>query len=1388
MPRSYKKLAVGASSEGRGGYRIDKAESNFQKACDAIRNGELSVRQAAKQYGFSKSTLHDAVTRKHIKPSGGQTVLSSEEEDTVVENLLTLSQWGFPLDSFELRLLIKQYLDRRGVENIKVARAKVTPTIIRSFFNNLENTLNNVPPENKKKLAPKRQPVKPVSDNQPSTSKEDGPSSKKRKMSPERQPVRRVIPKIQGGITQGIIQVMEERDLTRATTTEGSSTEEAETEVLADESESEDESRGVKLRRQNACETLKESTEKASGETTEFADTIDIFKASVKCQGSLLKCIDQSLRCRVLGYPAGLVVLLGPCIGDRGGGRGRGGWGRGGGRGGRGWRQGSDGAGSGYEGGHGGYDGGRGGYEGGRGGYDRGRGGYEGGRGGRGRGGGRGNRPPPGLKGKEIGLWYARQGQQRRAKDDTLLPSISMNAEQVRDVGRVLGAFDVQSPQPDARTCKPEPQDDLGKDWDRRLLSIMKLDFDDEAMVERNSSSSSSSKKDQIDFFSDPDAWKQDSSQKRKAEDTEKRQRGDSFSQRLESIQESDFKRAYVANVYANQLRDQDGFDAVTGGRQELQRNEALDNRLYDQLLEQEENQQYKRMLTTRKKLPSYKMKDQIVNTARNNQVVVISGETGCGKTTQVAQFILEDEIARGRGSVCRIICTQPRRIAAISVAQRVADERGEKLGRSIGYQIRLEAVLPRTEGSVLYCTTGIVLQWLQRDPLLQQVSHLILDEIHERDMLSDFLICISRDLLKVRPDMKLILMSATLNAEQFSEYFGGSPMLHIPGFTYPVIEYYLEDVLEITKFRFEDERKIPVWKRRDMKKNVDFEDMITPYLRELERKQEYSCHTLDELYKMTSETLNVDLVLSLLHYICRQPSGAVLVFLPGWDTISKLHNLIKEDRMLNSRNYLVIPLHSMMPTVNQREVFDKPPEGVRKIVLATNIAETSITIDDIVYVIDGGFIKMRKYDKEANVSTLLPEWVTLANSRQRRGRAGRVQDGVCYHLFTRAREKTMDEYQLPEILRTRLEEIILHIKILRLGLARPFLSKVMMAPDPLVVDISIQMLRAINALDESENLTPLGFHLARLPLDPLTGRMLIMAAIFSCLSPILTVATSLSFKDPFVTPIGKERQVDEVKKKLSKNSKSDHLLMTSVYEGWEQAAYHRDERNYCWDNFLSSSVLYQLRSMRKQFMGLLHDNKFVNTTNPEAAEVNRNSSNESLVRAIITAGLYPNVVRALPRKGRPNSNKPVPLRTANEKVVLHPKSVNEKEKNFEYPWLVYREKIKSSKVYIHDSTMVPNYPLLFFGEKLNYDYQKGVINVDGFVRVRSSQSVANLVQNLRKELDHLLEYKISHPGMTRWDKSSKEGALLHTIVDLISSEKHVNQDSCYDYDDQEDD
>ncbi|XP_066989713.1 ATP-dependent DNA/RNA helicase DHX36-like isoform X1 [Macrobrachium rosenbergii] len=951
-----------------------------------------------------------------------------------------------------------------------------------------------------------------------------------------------------------------------------------------------------------------------------------------------------------------------------------------------------------------------------------------------------------------------------------------MNESQARHVGNVLNSLDDKnSSVMDSgkksvfSRLQPRPTDDLGQDWDIRLRDIKKQDFDDDESMDTENSG-----QEVADSFSNPEAWMRDNAQKRKvaSEESDKRPKGETFLDRLDKMRESDFKREYAANVQGNQMRDADGLAALKGDRIFMPRNEALDKQLYEEMVEQQSSPAFLKMLDFRKKLPAFQMRDEIVDLIRDNQVVVLSGETGCGKTTQVAQFLLEEAVADMRGSVTRIVCTQPRRISAISVAQRVADERGEKLGQSVGYQIRLEKVMSRSSGSILYCTTGIILQWMQTDPLLSEVSHLILDEIHERDMLSDFLICLAKDVIRVRPDLKLVLMSATLNAEQFSEYFNNSPMIHIPGFTFPVTEYYLEDVIETTRFEFENDRELPPWKRRAMKKDRQFEEMIAPYVRQLERSGEYSCHTLDQLYKASSETLSLDLILELLHHIARQKAGAVLVFLPGWSEISKLNTMIQNDGMMGGRNFLVIPLHSMMPTVNQREVFDRPPQGVRKIVLATNIAETSITIDDIVYVIDSGWIKMKNYDREGNVQTLMPEWVTHANAKQRRGRAGRVQEGICYHLFTRVREKLMDEYPLPEILRTRLEEIILHVKILRLGSVKPFLSKIMMPPDESVVDSSLKMLETINALDESENLTPLGFHLARLPIDPLTGRMLLMAAIFSCVGPILTVAACLSFKDPFIVPLGKEKIVDTIKKRFSKNTKSDHMMYVYVYDGWERACQGHNDRQFVRENFLSTAVLYQLKNMRQQFMGLLYDHKFVNTKNPRSEEANRNSDNLALVRAIITAGLYPNVTRALPvRKPKPNRNPPM-LTAYERRVHLHPKSVNEKEGLFESPWLMYREKIKSSKVYIHDSSMVPNYPLLFFGKKLNYNSQDALIDVDGFVRVRASEHVAHLVKSLREELDRLLEYKISHPGMTKWNRSSKEGALLHTIVDLISSEK----------------
>lgn len=239
------------------------------------------------------------------------------------------------------------------------------------------------------------------------------------------------------------------------------------------------------------------------------------------------------------------------------------------------------------------------------------------------------------------------------------------------------------------------------------------------------------------------------------------------------------------------------------------------------------------------------------------------------------------------------------------------------------------------------------------------------------------------------------------------------------------------------------------------------------------------------------------------------------------------------------SGSSVIFPLHSLMPTASQREIFKPPSPGTRKVIIATNIAETSITIEDVVYVVDCGKIKIKNFDVDSNTSTLQPEWISLANLKQRRGRAGRVQPGKCYHLFTKAREGLLESYLPPEICRTSLEEVILQIKLLELGTSSQFLQKVLDPPSIEAVRLSLNTLRTINALElrgGSEELTPLGFHLAQLPLDPQTGKMILMGAIFSCLDPVLSVAASLSFKDAFMVPLGKEKDVDRIKQLFGEN------------------------------------------------------------------------------------------------------------------------------------------------------------------------------------------------------------------------------------------------------------
>ncbi|KAL6273302.1 hypothetical protein ACE6H2_023994 [Prunus campanulata] len=723
-----------------------------------------------------------------------------------------------------------------------------------------------------------------------------------------------------------------------------------------------------------------------------------------------------------------------------------------------------------------------------------------------------------------------------------------------------------------------------------------------------------------------------------------------------------------------------------------------------------------KAMQLFREKLPAFKMKSEFLRAVSENQVLVVSGETGCGKTTQLPQFILEDEISRLHGADCNIICTQPRRISAVSVAARISSERGENLGETVGYQIRLESKRS-AQTRLLFCTTGVLLRQLVQDPMLTGVSHLLVDEIHERGMNEDFLLIILRDLLPQRPDLRLILMSATINADLFSKYFGNSPTIHIP------------DV-----------------------------DIDAHY-------RNYSTSTRKSLEVWSGSQLDLGLVEATIEHICRhERDGAILVFLTGWDDISKLLDKIQGNRFLGDpTKYMVLPLHGSMPTINQREIFDRPPLNKRKIVLATNIAESSITIDDVVYVIDCGKAKETSYDALNKLACLLPSWISKASAHQRRGRAGRVQPGVCYRLYPKMIHDAMLQYQLPEILRTPLQELCLHIKSLQLGAVGSFLAKALQPPDPLAVQNAIELLKTIGALDDIEGLTPLGHHLCTLPLDPNIGKMLLMGSIFQCLNPALTIAAALAHRDPFVLPINRKEDADAAKRSFAGDSFSDHIALVKAFEGWKDAKHNGSGKTFCWDNFLSPVTLQMMEDMRIQFLDLLSNIGFLDKSRGAHA-YNQYSHDLEMVCAILCAGLYPNVVQCK-RRGKRTAfyTKEV------GKIDIHPASVNAGVHLFPLPYMVYSEKVKTTNIFIRDSTNISDYALLLFGGSLIPSKTgEGIEMLGGYLHFSASKSVLELIRKLRGELDKLLNRKIENPGL---DVSSEGKGVVSAVVELLHSQ-----------------
>jgi pre-mRNA-splicing factor ATP-dependent RNA helicase DHX15/PRP43 len=484
-------------------------------------------------------------------------------------------------------------------------------------------------------------------------------------------------------------------------------------------------------------------------------------------------------------------------------------------------------------------------------------------------------------------------------------------------------------------------------------------------------------------------------------------------------------------------------------------------------------------------------------------QILVFVGETGSGKTTQIPQFLLYDELPHL--SHKQIACTQPRRVAAMSVAKRVADELDVKLGEEVGYSIRFEDVSgPKT--ILKYMTDGMLLREAMSDPSLSNYSCIILDEAHERTLATDILMGLMKDVCKARQDLKVIIMSATLDAQKFQKYFFDAPLLAVPGRTFPVTIYYTP----------EPEK-----------------DYLEAALR------------------------------TVLQIHVNEAPGDVLLFLTGEEEIEDACRKLafEVDALMEETSNVgplkAYPLYGSLPPAMQQRIFEPAPPALRpggvpgrKVVVSTNIAETSLTIDGIVYVVDPGFSKQKVYNPRIRVESLLVSAISKASAQQRAGRAGRTRPGKCFRLYTEeAFKKELIEQTYPEILRSNLGGTVLELK--KLGIQNLVRFDFMDPPAPETMMRALEELNYLACLDDEGELTALGRLCADFPLDPQLAVMLVTSPEFFCSNEILSLTALLSVPSVFIRPANKRKQADEMKK-IFAHPEGDHLTLLNVYHAFK--------------------------------------------------------------------------------------------------------------------------------------------------------------------------------------------------------------------------------------------
>ncbi|RCV25218.1 hypothetical protein SETIT_5G148400v2 [Setaria italica] len=626
-----------------------------------------------------------------------------------------------------------------------------------------------------------------------------------------------------------------------------------------------------------------------------------------------------------------------------------------------------------------------------------------------------------------------------------------------------------------------------------------------------------------------------------------------------------------------------------------------------------------------RQRLPVYRYRKAILYLVERHATTIVVGETGSGKSTQIPQYLKEAGWADGG----RLIgCTQPRRLAVQTVASRVAEEVGVKLGEEVGYTIRFEDQTNPGMTMIKFLTDGVLIREMMEDPLLTKYSVIMVDEAHERSISTDMLLGLLKKIQRRRPELRLIISSATIEARSMSTFFN-------------------------------------IRRKNSLLGSSDDLPNPEPAILSVEGKgYTVEIHYVEE---PVSDYLQaaVNTVL-LIHE--KEPPGDILVFLTGQDDIDAAVKLLNEEIQQLGRHYLdllILPLYSGLPRGDQDLIFAPTSKGKRKVVLSTNIAETSLTLEGVVYVVDSGFSKQKCYNPISDIESLVVAPISKASARQRAGRAGRVRPGKCFRLYTE--EYYLNEMQsegIPEMQRSNLVSCIIQLKALGidniLGFDWPA------SPSPEAMIRALEVLFSLGILDEDAKLTvPIGFQVAEIPLDPMISKMILSANDFGCSDEILTIASFLSVQSVWVSVRGVKKEFDEVKLRFAA-AEGDHVTFLNIYKGFHQSG---KSSQWCYKNFLNYQALKKVVDIRGQLL------RIVKSFGIPLKSCDRDMQ---AVRKAIIAGSFANACH-LEEYSQNGMYKTI--RTSQE-VYIHPSSVlfrvNPK-------WVVYQSLVSTDKHYMRN-------------------------------------------------------------------------------------------------------